>query len=148
MDLPKRKKIRLQGYDYSTCNAYSVTFCVKSGFLLWKDEHSKEDEPTLSAYGEVVKTAIEAIEEHYPYASVECYRIMSNHVHILLSIVSPDGFQPQDSKSISTIIGQTKRWVSKQLGVSIWQKSFFDRIIRNKTQYLNTWRYTEYNHKK
>ena len=28
MDLPKRKKIRLEGYDYSSCGAYFITICV------------------------------------------------------------------------------------------------------------------------
>ncbi|MEG2106673.1 MAG: hypothetical protein RRY79_07790, partial [Clostridia bacterium] len=28
MDLPKRKKIRLEGYDYSSSGAYFVTICT------------------------------------------------------------------------------------------------------------------------
>lgn len=28
-DFPKRKKIRLQGYDYSTAGAYFVTICTQ-----------------------------------------------------------------------------------------------------------------------
>lgn len=143
MKLPERKKIRLNGYDYSSCNAYSVTVCTKRGISLWQS-----DEPVFSEQGEVVKTAIEAIENHYEHVKVLRYNIMSDHVHILLSIVSEDGIQPPNTKSISIVIGQMKRWVSKQLGFSIWQKSFYDRIIRNEQQYLNAWNYIEFNHKK
>ena len=144
--LAKRKKIRLSGYDYSSCGAYSITLCAKPGVSF--GERVGDGEPVLSACGMIAKEAIEAIEKHYPYVTVERYRIMPNHIHILLSIISPDGFQPTDSKSISTIIGQMKRWVSKQMGFPVWQKSFYDRIIRDKEQYLNTWNYVEYNHKK
>jgi len=36
VDLPKRKKIRLEGYDYSSCGAYFVTICVTNkNALLW-----------------------------------------------------------------------------------------------------------------
>ena len=31
MDLPQRKQIRLQGYDYSTNGAYFITMCVEDG---------------------------------------------------------------------------------------------------------------------
>ena len=146
MELPKRKKIRLNGFDYSACNSYSITVCVKGEVSLW--QYPCTGEPALSEYGEVVKQAIEAIPEHYRYVVVERYRIMADHIHILLSIVSPDGFQPKDAKSISIIVGQMKRWVSKQLGFSMWQKSFYDRIVRDEEQYLNAWNYIEYNHKK
>ncbi len=36
MDLPKRKCIRLKGYDYSQNGAYFVTICIKNKEqLLW-----------------------------------------------------------------------------------------------------------------
>ena len=28
-----------------------------------------------------------------------------------------------------------KRWVSKQIGFPVWQKSFYDHIIRNEHEY-------------
>ena len=31
-ELPVRKKIRLEGYDYSSNGAYFVTICVKDGY--------------------------------------------------------------------------------------------------------------------
>ena len=38
MDLPKRKQIRLQGYDYSSNGVYFVTVCVKERMnLLWEN---------------------------------------------------------------------------------------------------------------
>jgi len=37
--------------------------------------------------------------------------------------------------TISTVVGHMKRWVSIKLGYSIWQRSFFDRVIRNEKDY-------------
>ena len=38
-----------------------------------------------------------------------------------------------------------KRWVSMQIGHSIWQKSFIDRVIRNDKGYRAVWEYIENN---
>ena len=38
-----------------------------------------------------------------------------------------------------------KRWVTKQIGISIWQKSFNDRILRNEKAYQEAWKYIENN---
>ena len=32
MELPVRKKIRLEGYDYSSSGCYFITICVKDGY--------------------------------------------------------------------------------------------------------------------
>ena len=47
--------------------------------------------PCLSPYGKIVDGWIQKISEKYPKASVDCYVIMPNHIHILLSIVKDDG---------------------------------------------------------
>ena len=47
--------------------------------------------------------------------------------------------------TVSTIIGSMKRWVSRQVGKSIWQKSFYDHIIRNQQDYNAVWEYIENN---
>ena len=37
--------------------------------------------------------------------------------------------------SVLTVVGQMKRSVSKKIGISIWQGSFHDHVIRDKTDY-------------
>ena len=37
--------------------------------------------------------------------------------------------------TVSRIVKQFKGSVTKQIGKSIWQKSFFDHVIRNKEDY-------------
>ena len=37
--------------------------------------------------------------------------------------------------TVSRIISQMKGYVTKRIGKSIWQKLFFDHIIRNKQDY-------------
>ncbi|MEG1924112.1 MAG: hypothetical protein RR415_00030 [Ruthenibacterium sp.] len=61
MDLPKRKKTRLEGYDYSSCGAYFVTICVKDrhqllGEIMVGADIIRPSKPPLSQYG---KTALQ-----------------------------------------------------------------------------------------
>ena len=38
-----------------------------------------------------------------------------------------------------------KRTVSAQAGYSVWQKSFYDRIVRNDKEYSEIWQYINSN---
>jgi len=76
---------------------------------------------------------------------VDKYVIMPNHVHLVLIIEPIEIGRPLVAPTISTIIQQMKGIVSKQIGFSIWQKSYHDRIIRNEKEYLKIWEYIENN---
>ena len=47
--------------------------------------------------------------------------------------------------TLSRVVGQMKRWVSKQFGAGMWQKSYYERVIRNGTEYEEIWRYIHEN---
>lgn len=49
------------------------------------------------------------------------------------------------TKSVSTIVGQMKRISSKMTGRSLWQKGFYDHIIRSGSDYLRIWQYIDEN---
>ena len=47
--------------------------------------------------------------------------------------------------TVSTIIGSLKRFVSKTTGISLWQKSFHDHIIRSEKEFLEICGYIDNN---
>lgn len=47
--------------------------------------------------------------------------------------------------TVSTVVGSMKRLVSQKIGKSIWQKSFYDRVIRCDQEYLEIWNYIDGN---
>lgn len=171
MEYPKRKQIRLQGYDYSQNGAYFVTVCVNNrNALLWYEETGGirpqytilPDKPLpLSKCGMIVSEAIGSIPSYYRNVEIDKYCIMPDHIHILLLILSdgnnktaaqPDGRSNAgtdgrmiSAPTLSAVIGQMKRWVSKQIGFPIWQKSFYDRIIRNDKGYREACQYIDIN---
>jgi putative transposase len=148
MDLPKRKKIRLQGYDYSSCGVYFVTICVADrNTLLWDvgADIIRPRKPALSQYGRTVAAAIDEIPRHYNNVVVDKYCIMPDHVHMILFILPEETGRMISAPTLSVVVGSMKRWVSKQSGLSIWQKSFSDRIIRDEQSYREVWRYIDEN---
>ncbi len=138
-NLPKRKNIRLKNYDYSSKGLYYITICTENRKnLFWENSGKKITSPNeviLSGYGILAQKAIQKIEEIYPEIKIDCYVIMPNHIHLLLQV------KEENKISIQRVISQFKGYVSKNAGGTIWQKLFYDHIIRNETDYLEIVRY-------
>lgn len=141
VEFPKRKKNRIQDFDYGKVGAYFVTICIENRKpVLWNMDAvgaatCRPQSVALSHLGETIDIAINQIPTHYSNVKVDHYCIMPNHIHMILSIM-PDGSGRQiAAPTISTIIGNMKRWVSMKIGYSIWQKSFYDHIIRDCDDY-------------
>ena len=60
--------------------------------------------------------------------SIPAYVIMPNHLHMIVRLSG-------SSRTLSQILNSFKGAVSKQARVSVWQKSFYDHIIRDDDDY-------------
>jgi len=146
-NLPVRKNIRLEGYDYSQNGCYFVTICVKDrckllGKIAPVGAHIVR--PLLSNMGKTVEQAVNNIPIYHDSVKIDKYVIMPNHIHMILAIDRGNGrtlFAP----TVSQIVKQCKEYITKQIGCSIWQKSFHDRIIRDDEEYENAWQYIDEN---
>ena len=144
-NLPKRKPIRMTDYDYSAPGAYFITVCIAERKALLRNVGAATSRPSLSKIGLVVEKAIEQISEYYPMISVDKYCIMPDHIHMILSVNTDVDGRHIAAPTVSTVVGHMKRWVSIQIGNSIWQKSFIDHVIRNDKGYQAIWEYIENN---
>ena len=145
----KRKQIRLKEYDYSANGAYFVTVCTKDRkHLFWNKEKMRlkhtnrvgadiirPEDIELTVIGEIVKEAIENIPIKYENIKLDSFVIMPNHIHIIFFTENPDSGRMISAPTRSVVIGQMKRYASKKAGFGIWQKSFYDHIIRNYRDY-------------
>ncbi|MBP3348865.1 MAG: hypothetical protein J6L92_08925, partial [Clostridia bacterium] len=102
-ELPRRKYIRLNDYDYSSPGAYFITICNKDrrnsfwteGFITdkvgWITVGANCVRPQnlpLSRNGEIVRDELEKWNTTYSAVSLNSYVIMPNHIHIIVSIYS------------------------------------------------------------
>ena len=147
-EYPTRKKIRLCEYDYGTAGAYHVTICAKKqapvlcACVGCADLCAPSIE--LTSLGRVVAEYIEQIHENYPSVFVDKYVIMPNHIHLLLRI-EEHGAQGSAHPTVSAVIRALKVMVRKRIGISPFQRSFHDHIIRGDDDYQETWQYIENN---
>ena len=149
MELPKRKQNRLTEYDYSTPNAYFITVCTdKRRNLFWMDVESLDVNPKnvpLTDLGIIAQQSIAEIPQHYPMISVDHFVIMPNHIHLLLQINTDVDGRSMIALTISTVVRLMKGAVSRQAGFAVWQKGFYDHVIRNDNEYKDIWNYIEGN---
>ena len=155
---PTRKHPRLKGYDYSQNGAYFITICVNVGRDVPGAPHilgrivgdDVRDVPIceLSDYGRIVEKRIEEMNGVYDDMNVEKYVIMPNHIHLIICVNTDGGTSRTPSPTNAKIpgfISTFKRFTNKECGISIWQRSYHDRIIRNDEEYLRIWKYIDEN---
>ncbi|MBR5155192.1 MAG: transposase [Clostridia bacterium] len=148
MKLPKRKPTRLKGYDYSTPGAYFITICVKDRKQLLskivEDDAFIVSQNNLSEIGLICDRYINNINIKYENVTVDKYVIMPNHIHLIIFL---HGTMRASSptKNIETIIRSFKTMVTKEIGNSIWQRSYHDHIIRGEKDYQKIWEYIDTN---
>ena len=149
MECPRRRNVRIPGFDYRTPGAYFLTVCTANREkLLWSDGRGDLRSPAnvpLSPIGVIVEKEIQKLNTVYKAVRVEKYCIMPDHIHLILSIHSEENGQPMVAPTISRVMQQFKGSVTKQAGRSIWQKSFYDHGIRNQQDYDAIWQYIENN---
>ena len=146
MELRSRKPNRLQGFDYSTPGAYFVTACVKEKHcvlsricVVGERNALPRASVELTEIGAAVRRSIEAIPVHYPSVAVSQYVIMPNYIHLLIGLEG--GGSAMRSPTIPTVMNQMKGAVTKEIGYSIWQRSYHDHILRTRTEYEQIWNY-------
>jgi REP element-mobilizing transposase RayT len=171
VDLPKRKPTRLQGYDYSQNGAYFVTICthnrqpilcniVGDGLL-----HVPQYIIELSPAGHIVEETIQFLHSHSDHISIDKYVIMPNHVHMIVFVHEVDGTSSKGTcgslssngtsrmpsptnMTIPKFISSLKRYTNKRCGEEIWQRSYYDHIIRGEDDYRKIWQYIDDNPRK
>lgn len=148
--LAPRRPNRLKGHDYSQNGAYFITVCVKGrAEILWEPvgvDCVRPGQPVpLSDIGKIIDREIGRIRSVYPNVAAEKYCVMPNHIHMILLIFNGENGRTQFAPTISRVVKQWKGSITKQIGVSIWQKSFHDHIIRNEREYQKIWNYIDGN---
>jgi REP element-mobilizing transposase RayT len=146
-NLPIRKPNRLKNYDYNRNGAYFVTICTKNREELFGKIVGAIDLDRphifLTELGECVDKTINIINNNTNNIEIDKYVIMPNHIHLIIVICSEA--DDRGRSSLQFVIRNIKSYVTKRVGFTIWQKSFYDHIIRNEKDYCQIVEYIENN---
>ena len=149
MEYHKRKNIRLPGYDYRQTGGYFVTICTEERRCILSSVKMGNKfvhaDVRLSELGTIVETAIKETEVRTGI-KVHDFVIMPNHIHLMLLIS-----RRNEAYSVGSFVGMLKslalyRWrmLCSQRGVrtgKVWQRNYFEHIIRNEQDYQEKLRY-------
>ncbi len=143
-----RKSIRLQGYDYTQAGAYFVTIVTyQRECLFGKIENG---EMVLNDFGAIADECWRAIPDHFPFVELGAHVIMPNHAHGMV-VINDVGrgaamLRPYDDNnshkinvkpgSLGAIVRSFKSAVSYRINkehnaTGIWQRNYYEHIIRN-----------------
>ena len=157
MNLPKRKPTRLKNYDYSSDGAYFITICTHNRKSLFSDivgAIHESPENKLNSNGTVIDYYINNLENRFDII-VDKYVIMPNHIHMIFVINERSIREStlQKRSIVSNAIGYLKMNASRDIHKNgfigdIWQRSFYDHIIRDENDYLKIWNYIDTNPQK
>jgi REP element-mobilizing transposase RayT len=145
-DLPKRKRTRLKEYDYSQFGYYFITICIKDR----KEFFSNIDNSSvvLTNFGNVISEILKNLPTFYN-VEIDCYVIMPDHIHLIVIL---DKAESQKKYSLSEIIGKFKSFSGKKIREILedyekfeWQKSFYDRVIRDEKELYQIRKYIQEN---
>jgi len=142
-----RRSMRLQGYDYRQSGAYFVTICTyqrQNRFGTVTDGNM-----VLSQWGEIVNDEWRRTATVRANVELDAYVIMPNHLHGVILIVedtrankSANEYQNANLQntagSLGQIIGHFKSIATKRIRsvaatreAPVWQRGFYEHIIRN-----------------
>jgi putative transposase len=156
---PGRHSIRLEKFDYTKPGGYFVTVVAHQRHNLF----GKITDTTmqLNELGIIVAECWYAIPDHFRNVALEAFIVMPNHVHGVIVIrddvgatpASPSPEQPPHGPipgSIGAIVGSFKSAVSRRAGrelntSAIWQRNYYEHIIRSEAEWENIRRYIETN---
>lgn len=152
----KNKPKRLSCYDYSLPAYYFVTICTKNHIELFGNAHNHKVK--LSSIGKIIESNLIRISQVYPSVKVDQFVIMPNHLHIIFILEDVDDALNATSTNdydrskmlLSKVIQSFKSSCTKEIKCTgfnnqVWQRSFYDRIIRNETELYRIRKYISEN---
>ena len=159
MDLPKRKQIRLAGYDYSTCGAYFVTICTHNRARLFGEIVGANLCVRPNHPDKIIEKWLLELENKYPGVLIDNHVIMPDHIHFILRQTGEHA--TKTGEHVGSPLHEIVKWYKTQTtneyirGVKngmyppfeqhIWQRNYYEHIIRSQDDYDNIWQYIEDN---
>ncbi|MBN2061462.1 MAG: transposase [Deltaproteobacteria bacterium] len=149
-NLKTRKQIRLPNYDYSKDGFYFITICSKDrenifgdipvGAAGWPPDDRIDIQ--LNDFGRIVEEELKKSQIIRDEIIIDQYAIMPNHIHCIIGITDGNnaGGQPAapTKGTLSSFVNGFKSAVTTRIntlrnmpGEPVWQRSFYDHVIRN-----------------
>ncbi len=161
-DRHHRQSIRLRGYDYTQAGAYFVTIVVRNRECLLGDIVAGQ--MCLNDSGRIVAAEWQKLPARFPHVTTDASMVMPYHLHGIIVMGGRKGEAFADKKkgvldgtgecfaptqrpmgtlpgSLGAIMQNFKSTSTRQVnvlrqtpGLPLWQRNYFERIIRDERE--------------
>jgi len=163
-----RHSLRLKEYDDSQTGAYFVTICTHQRQCLFGD--IGQGKIILNPFGKIVEEEWQRTKQMRQGVDLDVFIVMPNHIHgIVILMGSPmfanrrgtmhraptqqfEQFGRPTTNSIPTIIRGIKSSVTQRIniirgtpGQPVWQRNYYEHVIRNEIDLEETREYIQNN---
>lgn len=165
-----RRSIRIKGFDYSSVGSYYITLCSQNRENYFGKIVNNEIE--LNNAGKMVKKWVIETNNKFKNTIIDEYIIMPNHLHLIITIITPPIETDQHSclkkniavegehigsplqenyvhprieisiiitwlKTMTTneYINGVKNEIYAPFNKHLWQRNYYERIIRNENEF-------------
>ncbi len=143
----RRRTIRLREFDYSLPGGCFFTISSFQREFLFGSIN--EEKTALNAFGKIVQSCWDTLNRHYNNIDLGSFIIMPNHVHGIIVIRDSNidlrqniraGLRPAPTKngSLPEIIRVFKSFSTRTInelrkspGIPVWQRNYYEHIIRD-----------------
>lgn len=149
-NFPDRRTLRLKNYDYAQNGAYFVTICTHQRTPYFSSPAVGAD--SISA--RIIKTTFEETVSSYMGVSCPIFVIMPDHFH---AIVVFDRADMESAPTLSDVVQAFKRYSTVEYTKAvkagllpaydrrIWQRGYYEHVIRSEEDFRECWKYIEEN---
>lgn len=162
MERPNRKYNRMREYDYGAEGAYFVTVCTQNRAQLfdmelqvkngWNTVQRLDEGAISEKTNQIIHKWIGKTQNKYPNIVIDTYVVMPDHLHLIITIKEqragaslPDVMGFFKTMTTNEYIRGVKEGVLPPFEGKLWQKSYYDHVIRNQRDYIAVWEYIENN---
>ena len=166
-ELRRRDSLRLPSWDYASEAWYFVTICTHRRELLFGE--IVDGQMVLHEFGEIVHEEWKRSAEIREELNLDSYIVMPNYLHGIVIFNPVDQTQPERShrprvgahgraplhrlpRTLGSFIAGFKSRATKQInerrgtpGSAVWQRGFYDHVIRDQTDLARIRRYIRLN---
>jgi putative transposase len=166
-DIHHRRSVRLKGYDYSKKGLYFITICIQNYLCLFGN--IKKGEMKLNNAGLMIKHQWQALIHRFDKIKLHEFIVMPNHFHGIVEFVGaplvgvqntvpstsgqPQGIAPTVGdvvgvyKSLTTndYIQNVKQNNWQRFNKKLWQRNYYEHIIRDEISYHQISEYIQTN---
>ena len=164
-NLPQRKSIRLKGYDYSQAGLYFITIVTQNRINLFGNIDNGK--MILNDAGKMVEKWYFELENKYNDIKCDTIIVMPNHTHFIIQNVGADlrvcpnisneqsisGEKTISGEHIGSPLHRVIQWFKtmttneyirgvknnnwQRFNGKLWQRNYWEHIIRNENGYQN-----------